>query len=62
MEWDTPVGEATWCGGDFLMRASAFTDLNGFAADMIAGEEPELCSRVLERLADHAAGRRNDDP
>ncbi len=47
MEWDTPIGLASWCGGIFLMRTSAFRQLDGFCADMIAGEEPELCSRVL---------------
>lgn len=49
LEWDTPVGEATACGGDALVRVKAFRDVGGFASDMIAGEEPELCVRL--RLA-----------
>jgi GT2 family glycosyltransferase len=44
-EWNTPVGRAKACGGDALMRAAAFESVDGFRADMIAGEEPELCVR-----------------
>jgi GT2 family glycosyltransferase len=46
LEWDTPVGEARACGGDALMRADAFAAASGFRADLIAGEEPELCVRL----------------
>lgn len=46
LEWDTPVGEAKACGGDALMRADAFAAVKGFCADLIAGEEPELCVRL----------------
>jgi GT2 family glycosyltransferase len=45
-EWDTPVGEATSCGGDALMRCDALRAAGGYRADMIAGEEPELCLRL----------------
>jgi GT2 family glycosyltransferase len=46
MEWDTPVGEAKSCGGDALMRVDAFERVGGFRANLIAGEEPELCVRL----------------
>lgn len=46
LEWDTPIGEAKACGGDALMRADAFAAASGFRADLIAGEEPELCVRL----------------
>ncbi|MEY2840454.1 MAG: hypothetical protein RJB60_2753 [Pseudomonadota bacterium] len=46
MEWDTPVGEADYCGGDALMSAAAFQTVGGFREDLIAGEEPELCVRL----------------
>jgi glycosyltransferase involved in cell wall biosynthesis len=46
VEWDTPVGEAAACGGDSLMRAEAFASVGGFRSQLIAGEEPELCSRM----------------
>ena len=46
IEWDTPVGESRACGGDALMRIDAFEAVNGFRADLIAGEEPELCVRL----------------
>jgi GT2 family glycosyltransferase len=45
-EWDTPVGPAKACGGDALMRASAFEQVGGFDPALIAGEEPELCVRL----------------
>lgn len=46
IEWDTPVGEARACGGDALMRVSAFEHVGGFHSGLIAGEEPELCVRL----------------
>lgn len=46
MEWDTPVGESTACGGDALMRAAVVRAAGGFRDDLTAGEEPELCARV----------------
>lgn len=46
VEWDTPIGAATACGGDSMIRASAFKAVEGFASDVIAGEEPELCVRL----------------
>lgn len=48
IEWDTPPGLAQACGGDALMRADAFISACGFRADLIAGEEPELCVRLRE--------------
>ena len=58
-EWDTPVGDAEACGGDFLARAAAFGSVGGFDERMIAGEEPELCYRLRRggwriHRADHA--------
>jgi GT2 family glycosyltransferase len=49
VEWDTPVGEAKACGGDAMMRVSAFREVDGFDASLIAGEEPELCVRLRQR-------------
>jgi len=45
-EWNTPVGEASACGGDALMRLEPLQDLDGYREDLIAGEEPELCLRL----------------
>jgi glycosyltransferase involved in cell wall biosynthesis len=49
MEWDTPSGRAAACGGDALVRMAAFTAVGGFCADLIAGEEPDLCFRLRQR-------------
>lgn len=46
IEWDTPVGEATACGGDALMRRAALDEVGGYRGDLIAGEEPEMCFRM----------------
>ena len=45
-EWDTPTGKKKSCGGNSLMRISAFASERGFRDDLIAGEEPELCFRL----------------
>jgi GT2 family glycosyltransferase len=45
-EWNTPPGEAMACGGDAVMRFAAVQAVGGFRADLIAGEEPELCQRL----------------
>ena len=46
IEWDSTIGEAKACGGDALMRIDAFEAMKGYRADLIAGEEPELCVRL----------------
>ncbi len=46
MEWNTPVGIARSCGGDALIRATAFEQIGGYNAAVIAGEEPEMCVRL----------------
>jgi len=45
-EWDTRIGKADACGGDFLIRAEAFRRTQGFANEQIAHEEPEFCGRL----------------
>jgi cellulose synthase/poly-beta-1,6-N-acetylglucosamine synthase-like glycosyltransferase len=49
IEWDTPVGEATACGGDAMMRVAAWQKVGGFNPSLIAGEEPELCVRLRQQ-------------
>ncbi len=46
LEWGTPVGLALACGGDALMRFAAVQAVGGYRADLIAGEEPDLCLRL----------------
>jgi GT2 family glycosyltransferase len=46
LEWKMPIGEVKACGGNALMRVSAFKAANGFMPELIAGEEPELCVRL----------------
>jgi glycosyltransferase involved in cell wall biosynthesis len=48
LEWDTPIGETRFCGGDALMRVDALKAVSGFNGSLIAGEEPELCIRLRQ--------------
>lgn len=49
IEWNTPCGETTACGGDSMMRVEAFEAVGGFRPELIAGEEPELCARLRQK-------------
>jgi GT2 family glycosyltransferase len=49
LEWDAPIGKIMSCGGDAMMRREAFDAVGGFNELIIAGEEPELCSRLRLR-------------
>ena len=55
-EWDTPVGSVRACGGDALMRYVSVQAVGGYRADLIAGEEPELCLRLRAASAESGAG------
>jgi GT2 family glycosyltransferase len=46
IEWNTPIGETKACGGDALIRVNTFEQIGGYRAEMIAGEDPELCVRL----------------
>jgi glycosyltransferase involved in cell wall biosynthesis len=46
LEWDTPVGDVSGCGGICMVRADAFQAVGGFQEGLVAGEEPELCLRL----------------
>jgi GT2 family glycosyltransferase len=45
-EWNTPIGEAEECGGDALVRVSAFRAVGGYNPAVIAGEDSEMCMRL----------------
>lgn len=49
IEWNTPVGESLYCGGDVLVRRKVLEDVSGYRDDVIAGEEPEMCVRARAR-------------
>jgi glycosyltransferase involved in cell wall biosynthesis len=47
IEWGSiPIGETTACGGDAIVRVPVLVEVNGYRADLICGEEPELCVRI----------------
>lgn len=45
-EWDVPVGDVGACGGDVLLRRTAFDGAGGYPETMIAGEEPDMSIRM----------------
>lgn len=49
MEWNTPPGETSSCGGIAVMRVRALRECGGFDDGLIAGEEPELCFRFRQK-------------
>ena len=46
-EWATPPGECDACGGDAVYRRTIYNEVGGFDPTLLAGEEPELCVRLL---------------
>lgn len=46
IEWNTAIGETKACGGIAMVRIVAFEAEGGYRADLIAGEESELCVRL----------------
>lgn len=48
-EWETPIGECSASGGDFLIRTGCFRSAGGFNPQLIAGEEPELGFRIRQQ-------------
>lgn len=47
IEWQGAPGETRACGGDALARLAALNAAGGYRDGLIAGEEPELCLRLL---------------
>ena len=54
-EWHRPAGEIHACGGDMMVRASAFEAIGGFNPEVIAAEDDEFCTRL--RKAGHKLRR-----
>lgn len=48
LEWNGPVGPIDACGGNAMIRASAYSDAKGMRTDLIAGEEAELHLRLRQ--------------
>lgn len=48
IEWNTPVGDTDYCGGDITVRVVAMREIEGYNAELIAGEDPELCVRLRQ--------------
>lgn len=49
IEWNTPIGETLAVLGDMCVKASVFKEIGGFAENIIAAEDDDVCLRV--RLA-----------
>ena len=47
LDWVYAPGDTQFCGGDALFRREVLEATGGFDERLIAGEEPELCRRIL---------------
>jgi hypothetical protein len=47
LDWMYAPGPSAFCGGDALFRRSALMEVGGFDESLIAGEEPEMCRRMI---------------
>ncbi len=47
LDWIYAPGVTAFCGGDALFRRAALEATGGFDETLIAGEEPELCRRII---------------
>ncbi len=47
LDWVYAHGYTGFCGGDALFRRDALEAVGGFDETLIAGEEPELCRRLI---------------
>ena len=47
LDWIYAEGASPFCGGDALFRRETLKATGGFDETLIAGEEPELCRRIL---------------
>jgi GT2 family glycosyltransferase len=45
-EWKRPVGEIDACGGNMMVRVTAFQAAGGFDPEIIAAEDDEFCTRL----------------
>lgn len=48
IDWDIAPGAVGYVGGDSLWRISAIKEAGGWAPELIAGEEPDLCFRLRD--------------
>jgi GT2 family glycosyltransferase len=49
VDWDLPFGQTDVIGGNSLMRVAALAAVGGWRADLVAGEELDLSSRLRAR-------------
>lgn len=45
-EWHRPAGDILTCGGDMMVRRSAWEQVGGFNPNVIAAEDDEFCVRI----------------
>jgi len=49
LDWIYAPGLTQFCGGDALMRYAALAEVDGYDETLIAGEEPDMCRRMVGR-------------
>lgn len=48
LDWIYPPGPSQFCGGDALIRRDVLDQTGGYDETLIAGEEPEMCQRMIQ--------------
>ena len=49
LDWIYPPGPSQFCGGDALIRRDVLEQIGGYDENLIAGEEPEMCQRMIQQ-------------
>ncbi len=47
-EWHGPVGDIVFCGGDMMVRRTAYEAIGGFDTGLIASEDHDICIRLAK--------------
>ena len=59
IEWNAPVGDASACGGDFMIRVSAFKQVDGSPRYSLSCNPDVSLELAANMKLDRAAGTRN---
>ncbi len=47
-EWDKALGATSFCAGCLMIRAEALVQIDGYDANLIAGEDDDMCLRLQQ--------------
>ena len=62
IEWNTPIGESKYCGGDAMIRVEALRQVDGLQPDDDRWRRTRPMRAAPAARVDHSADRRGDEP